>query len=591
MSNLFGLLNDKQQQLVSDLTRNLQRDQLLWLSGYLAGLGESSGEKPATAISGTQQVPLTILYGTHTGHSEALANQLAERAREADIDADAILMEDYDVQELPDAGNLLVIVSTDGEGEPPLNALDFLEYLQGERCRELSGLNFAVLGLGDRSYKQYCQTGIDFDAALEGKGANRLLELVKCDVDYHDDARNWSDAVLQILHEQRGSVTDASFSPAGETEQAHVYDRQHPYQAKVLDKIKLSGRGSGKEVYHLELLLRDSGLMYEPGDTVGIFCDNPPELVEKVLEITGFDRNEPVTVQSSTHPLEKALRYHLELSVLNRPVLENYRNLTGNEILGDLLNDEHSLDTYLYGHDVVDLLTDFPAGLDVAGLVSVLAPLQPRMYSIASSQAAHPEELHVTVAAVRYDKRDRRRHGACSTFLSDRVEAGSVIPIFIEKNRNFKLPKETEAPVIMVGAGTGIAPYRSFVQHRQKLKAKGESWLFFGDRQFFTDFLYQAEWQKFLKKGSLGQLTVAFSRDQEEKLYVQHRMREHSRQLYDWLQRGAYFYVCGDKTHMARDVHQTLLEIVSAEGGMTPEKAEAYLKDLKKQRRYQLDVY
>jgi len=591
MSNLFGLLNDKQQQLVGDLTSGLQREQLLWLSGYLAGLGEASLEQPAAAVSGTQQVPLTILFGTHTGHSEALANQLAERARELGVRAEATVMEDYDVLELPDAGNLLLIVSTDGEGEPPLNALDFLEYLQGERCRELAGLNYAVLALGDRSYKQYCQTGIDFDAALQSKGASRLLDLVKCDVDYQEDARKWSDDVLEILQQQKGTISDASVPASNHVTPAVVYDRQHPFQAKVLEKIKLSGRGSGKEVYHLELLLRDSGLTYEPGDTVGIFCDNPPELVDKVLEITGFDRNEPVMVKNGTHPLETALRHHLELSVLNHSVLESYRELSGNEILDDLLNDEQALDTYLYGHDVVDLLTDFPAKLDVTGLVLVLPPLQPRMYSISSSQAAHPEELHVTVAAVRYDNRDRRRHGACSTFLSDRVEAGSEIPIFIEKNRNFKLPEQTETPLIMVGAGTGIAPYRSFVQHRQKMKAKGDSWLFFGDRQFFTDFLYQAEWQKFLKKGALGQLTVAFSRDQKEKLYVQHRMREHSRQLYERLQQGAYFYVCGDKTHMAKDVHQTLLEIVAAEGGMTPEKAEEYLKDLKKQRRYQLDVY
>jgi sulfite reductase (NADPH) flavoprotein alpha-component len=591
MSNLFGLLNDKQQQLVGDLTSGLQRDQLLWLSGYLAGLGEASGERPVAAVAGTQQVPLTILFGTHTGHSEALANQLAEKASVLGIDVEVTVMEDYDVQELPDAGNLLVIVSTDGEGEPPLNALDFLEYLQGERCRELPGLNYAVLALGDRSYKQFCQTGIDFDTALEGKGANRLLELVKCDVDYHEDARQWSDDVLDILQQQKGTVSDVSVTASGPLTSAVAYDRQHPFGAKVLDKIKLSGRGSGKEVYHLELLLRDSGLTYEPGDTVGIFCDNPPELVEKVLEITGFDCNEPVTVKDGTHPLETVLRHHLELSVLNRSVLESYRELSGNEILADLLNDEQALDTYLYGHDVVDLLTDFPAELDVTGLISVLTPLQPRMYSISSSQAAHPEELHLTVAAVRYDNHDRRRHGACSTFLSDRVEPGSEIPIFIEKNRNFKLPEQTEAPLIMVGAGTGIAPYRSFVQHRQKLKVNGDSWLFFGDRQFYTDFLYQAEWQKFLKKGSLGQLTVAFSRDQEEKLYVQHRMREHSRQLYEWLQRGAYFYVCGDKNQMAKDVHQTLLEIVAAEGGMTPEKADEYLKELKKQRRYQLDVY
>ena len=448
-----------------------------------------------------------------------------------------------------------------------------------------------MLALGDRSYKEYCQTGIDFDAALESKGASRLLELVKCDVDYQEDARKWSDEVLEILQQQKGTVSEASVTASGQKAPAVVYDRQHPFRAKVLDKIKLSGRGSGKEVYHLELLLRNSGLTYEPGDTVGIFCDNPPELVEKVLEITGFERHKPVTVKNGTYPLEAALRHHLELSVLNRSVLERYRELSGNEILADLLNDEQALDTYLYGHDVVDLLTDFPAEWNVAGLLSILTPLQPRMYSISSSQAAHPEELHLTVAAVRYDNRDRRRHGACSTFLSDRVEAGSQIPIFIEKNRNFKLPEQTDAPLIMVGAGTGIAPYRSFVQHRQKLKAKGDSWLFFGDRQFFTDFLYQAEWHKFLKKGSLGQLTVAFSRDQEVKLYVQHRMREHSHQLYEWLQRGAYFYVCGDKTHMAKDVHQTLLEIVAAEGGMTPEKAEEYLKDLKKQRRYQLDVY
>lgn len=585
-----GQLNDKQQELLSKLSIGLKNDQCLWLSGYFAARGAAESNLPKTV--GNEDVantPLTILFGTDTGHSEEIARRLKDQALKQGLDVELEIMEDYNKSDLKSVQNLAIVVSTHGDGEAPLNAFELLEYLQGNRVPDLKHLNFTVLALGDRSYKKFCQTGIDFQQALLAAGAKEMVPLTKCDVAYKDDAEAWQGRVLDVLK------ADVASGPRTRSEDADKqtkrYDRQQPYKSRVLDKVRLSGRDSSKEVYHFELALGDSGLSYEPGDTVGIYASNPVNLVDQMLEKLACSPETQVQLNDGAYTLREVLLNHLEITVLTREVIKGYATQTKQEALLKEIENERFIDDYLYGHDVLDLLTDFPAQLNPIQLTEILRELPARMYSIASSQATSPSELHITVSAVRYKKNERKRLGACSTFLIDQLQINDEVSIFIEKNRGFKLPGEKDAPVIMVGAGTGIAPYRGFLQQRQREKSKGKNWLVFGNQNFYSDFLYQTEWQKHLQKGILTKIDLAFSRDQDEKIYVQHRLKENSKEVYHWLEDGASLYVCGDKDRMARDVHQTLIDIVKVEGQKSKQEAEAYLKQLKKERRYQLDVY
>lgn len=330
---------------------------------------------------------------------------------------------------------------------------------------------------------------------------------------------------------------------------------------------------------------------YEPGDSVGILAENPSSLVDNLIKTLQLSPREPVEIKDKTFDLETALRYHLEITLLTRDVIRKYAEKTGLEAVRRILDDDRLLDVYLWGHDVLDLVQEFPYTWSARELAGLLRPLPPRLYSISSSQEIVGEEVHITVSAVRYENKGRRREGACSTYLADRIEAEQEIPLYISRNPAFRLPENEDKPIIMVGAGTGVAPFRAFLQHREAGKRKGKNWLFFGDQHFFSDFLYQVEWQKYLKKGYLNKIDLAFSRDQEEKVYVQHRLAEKQEEIYQWLESGASFYLCGDRKRMARDVQHTLLEIIRTQGGLTGEQAEQYLKNLKKEKRFQTDVY
>jgi len=598
MSNTFGSEMKNEFRAVNSESVAQQKKQLDWINNHLKGESFIPGKyfvhaEQENGNSGDGNIPLTILYGTHTGHSEDIAYRIFDVAEASGFEAEIFLMEEYSYSEVANAKNVLMILPTHGEGDPPVNSVDMLAYLRSDECPSLTDVNYAVLALGDKIYKSFCKAGVDFDEVMKERGANNILPIVKCDVDYEEDASNWITTVLQVVQEVNGGAGNEPM--AGVTESSDSkdtsYSRKNPYFARVKRKVRLTGEDSLKDVYHVELDIADSGFTYEPGDNVGVFGNNPVELVKGILDYTGIDGQTEVALKEWSLPLETALRNRLEINILTSHILASYYELTNIEALGNLLADEKKLDAYLYGHDALDMLTDFPAKITASQLVSVLPELSPRLYSIASSQKVYPDEVHITVVAVRYRNRDRDRKGTCSTFLTDRIEEGSWIPVFIDRNLGFKMPEELDAPMIMVGAGTGVAPYRSFIQQRNGDHINGESWLFFGDQHKKSDFLYREDWEKFRQEGVLTELSLAFSRDQEQKVYVQHRMLEKSKELYDWLQKGAYLYVCGDKTHMARDVHETLKNIVAAEGGLEPEKAEDFLKELKKQKRYQIDVY
>nr|WP_262896014.1 assimilatory sulfite reductase (NADPH) flavoprotein subunit [Hymenobacter rubidus] len=588
---------------MNNLTTGLNAQQLVWLSGYFYGQASAAtvpGAQPATAASAPAPAPgekLTILYGSHTGNGKKVAQQAAESARQRSLSPEVFDMNDYPTRQLAQAENLLLIVSTHGEGEAPVAAEELHRFVLGPRAPKLPKLRFAVLALGDKSYLHFCQTGKDFDQRLGELGGQRLLERVDCDVDYHASAEAWISAALDKISASAPVPVAAAAArvAAVKAEPAPfpAITRTNPWPARVLESIQLNGRGSTKETHHIELDLAGSGLVYAPGDALAVLPVNEDSLVEEVLRAARLSDTAPVTLgNEKSRPLANVLAKRRELTVLTRDVVERYAALTPHAELHALLADTTRLQPYLYGRDVADLLTDFPTDqLTAQVLAETLRPLPSRAYSIASSLLVHPDEVHLTVSAVRYDAHGRRKHGVCSSYLADQISVGDTARVFVETNEYFKLPTNPATDIIMVGAGTGVAPFRAFVEERVELGATGRNWLLFGNPHFTTDFLYQAEWQQHLKRGGLAKLDVAFSRDQAQKVYVQDRLLENSREVFAWLEGGAQFYVCGDKKRLGGAVQAALTEVVRREAGLSAEDAASYVRDLRKQRRYLEDVY
>ncbi|MEC0696944.1 assimilatory sulfite reductase (NADPH) flavoprotein subunit [Bacillus atrophaeus] len=595
--------NQEQAELLNRLLPTLTESQKIWLSGYLAaaqsGSVQGTAEAPAVLPAGdtaqTISKEVTILYGSQTGNAQGLAENTGKTLEGRGYQVNVSSMSDFKPNNLKKIKNLLIVVSTHGEGDPPDNALSFHEFLHGRRAPKLDDLRFSVLALGDSSYEFFCQTGKEFDARLEELGGTRLSPRVDCDLDYDEPAAEWVEEVLGGLSEAQSGIAEPTPAAAPRSGES-AYSRTNPFRAEVLENINLNGRGSNKETRHLELSLEGSGLTYEPGDSLGVYPENDPALVDMLLEEMNWDPEEVVTVnkQGDVRPLKEALISHFEITVLTKPLLQQAAQLSADEDLRELLSpgNEEKAKAYLEGRDVLDLVRDFgPWGVSAQEFIAILRKMPARLYSIASSLSANPDEVHLTIGAVRYDAHGRERKGVCSILCAERLQPGDTLPIYIQHNQNFKLPDNPETPIIMVGPGTGIAPFRSFMQEREEAGAEGKSWMFFGDQHFVTDFLYQTEWQKWLKDGVLTKMDVAFSRDTDEKVYVQHRMLEHSKEMFAWIQEGAAVYICGDEKHMAHDVHQALIDIIEKEGGMSREKAEEYLADMQQQKRYQRDVY
>lgn len=596
--------SQEQAELLNKLLPTLTESQKIWLSGYLAANQTAAaspvvGETQAHAKVETNVEPIskevTILFGSQTGNAQSLANSTGKTLKDRGFEVTVSSMSEFKPNNLKKVKNLLIIASTHGEGEPPDNAISFHEFLHGRRAPKLEDLRFSVLSLGDSSYEFFCQTGKEFDQKLEELGGTRIFNRVDCDLDFDEPAAEWVEGVLAGLsdaQQSQGSVEAVTTATPQVAESA--YSRTNPFKAEVLDNLNLNGRGSNKETRHLEISLEGSGLTYQPGDSLGIYPENDPVLVDLLLEEMNWNAKEIVTVnkQGDVSPLKEALQLHFEITVLTKPLLEQASKLSANEDLKKLLEDSETLKAYINGRDLLDLVRDFgPWGVSAQEFISILRKMPARLYSIASSLEANPEEVHLTIGAVRYETHGRERNGVCSILCSERLQPGDTLPIYIQNNQNFKLPQNPDTPIIMVGPGTGVAPFRSFMQEREETGAEGKSWMFFGDQHFVTDFLYQTEWQKWIKDGVLTRMDVAFSRDQEEKVYVQNRMQEHSKELFEWLQDGAVVYICGDEKHMAHDVHQTLIDIIEKEGGLSREKAESYLADMQQNKRYQRDVY
>ncbi len=594
MSNYFATpLTAEQFETFRLLTSSLNEVQLAWMSGYLAAVTAQNGVQIPAQVkneinNSTGLSPITILYGSRTGNGEGLAKKAQKLAVEFGLTATIKNMDDYKPRDLQSEKNLLVIVSTHGEGEPPFAAKELHQFIFGKRASRLENVNFAVLGLGDSSYFKYCQTGKDFDLQLEKLGAKRLADAGNCDVDFQEAADQWLRSTLPLFTGSTVDKESASFDKNIDKTVSQNYSKKNPYQAELLEKINLHGRGSERQTLHIEL---DADLEFEPGDSAGIMPVNSSAIVNELLTATGLNSDEELEIKGLKTSLFDSLKQEFELSKITIDVIKRYLEFAPNEQLASIAQSQENLQEYLNGRDIVDLFNEFPVKLSAQDLIKLLRPLQPRLYSIASSPKANPGELHLAVSVVEYENGGRNHRGTCSNYLSDFEGNENKIPVFIEKNPNFRLPKNDETPIIMVGAGTGIAPYRAFVQHREQAEKQGKSWLFFGNRNFESEFLYQTDWQKFLKSGALSKMDVAFSRDTDKRVYVQHKLQENAIEIYRWLEDGAHFYICGDMKKMASDVQNTLVSIVENQGEMSYDSALDYVNKMQKEKRLQLDVY
>lgn len=592
---------------LNQIFQTLTAEQQIWLTGYLTA---QQGSVTQTAEA-PQQVAeyvlnnesesqtnnnrhITVVYGSETGNAQSLAEIFADRLVEHNYTVKLTAMDEIKQKEFKKVEDLFVITATHGEGDPPDNALTFHEFIHSRKAPKLENVRFSVLALGDESYEYFCQTGKDFDAKLLELGAERLADRQDCDLDFDDLAEKWMNKNIEILNQSTGHGSTVASTETVQSAKEKRYSKSNPYQAEVLENINLNGRGSNKEVRHVELLLDNYGESFEPGDCVVVLPQNEPEIVTLLIETLGWDKDIeiPINDDGDTLPLEKALTEHFEITKLTKPLLQKAAELFGNTELLSQIDNAEWIQQYVDGRDVIDLLTEFPTSeLKPETFYKLLRKLPAREYSIASSYEATPDEVHITVGAVRYEAHERTRKGVCSVQLAERIQPGDTLPIYLKKNPNFKFPFDEETPVIMIGPGTGVAPFRSYMQEREELGLSGNTWLFFGEQYFTTDFLYQTEWQAWLKDETLAKLDLAFSRDTEEKIYVQHRIAQQSELFYQWLQDGAAIYVCGDEKHMAKDVHDTIRSVIEQEGDMSEADAEAYLNQMKQEKRYQRDVY
>ncbi|AMV50464.1 NADPH-dependent assimilatory sulfite reductase flavoprotein subunit [Klebsiella pneumoniae] len=592
-SNLLPL-NPEQLARLQAATTDFTPTQFAWVSGYFWGvLNQQSGTAVAAPAPAAEVPTITLISASQTGNARRVAEALRDDLLAAKLNVKLVNAGDYKFKQIAAEKLLVVVTSTQGEGEPPEEAVALHKFLFSKKAPKLDGTAFAVFGLGDTSYEFFCQSGKDFDNKLAELGAERLLDRVDADVEYQAAAAEWRARVVEALKARAPVAAPAQLATSGAVNDIHTspYTKEAPLTATLSVNQKITGRNSEKDVRHIEIDLGDSGLRYQPGDALGVWYQNDPQLVKELVELLWLKGDEPVTVEGKTLPLSEALQWHFELTVNTATIVENYATLTRSESLLPLVGDKAQLQQYAAATPIVDMVRFSPAQLDAEALIGLLRPLTPRLYSIASSQAEVESEVHVTVGVVRYEIEGRARAGGASSFLADRVEEDGEVRVFIEHNDNFRLPANPETPVIMIGPGTGIAPFRAFMQQRAADGAQGKNWLFFGNPHFTEDFLYQVEWQSYVKEGLLTRIDLAWSRDQQQKIYVQDKLREQGAELWRWINDGAHIYVCGDANRMAKDVENTLLEVIAEYGAMDAEAADEFLSELRVERRYQRDVY
>jgi sulfite reductase (NADPH) flavoprotein alpha-component len=597
-SNNSSALDANQLALLQQATQSYSSLQLAWASGYLAAKSEQGQNVLAEPIAEVAAAKtLTILFASQTGNAKGVAKQLEQSAVTAGINVNLKNIADYKAKALKSETHVIVVASTNGEGEPPDDAIEFHEFLLGKKAPKLPNLSYTVLSLGDSSYEFFCQTGKDFDERLKALGAKQVAPRLDCDVDYEYDCEAWIASTVSSLKDEltQSSVAAAPVAELATAGATSTYSKQNPLAAEFLVSQKITGRDSAKDVRHIEIDLGESGLTYQVGDALGVWFENDEVLVNELLAQLNATGDEKVSLKlngtQQDVSLKDALISHLEITQTAPAFIQFWAELSKDEALLAVASDSNHAREFAGNHQIVEVVSLAKIAVEPQAFVDNLRKITPRLYSIASAQAEVEEEVHLTVGVVSYEANDKTRIGGASGFLANRLEEGQSVRVFVEHNDNFRLPESDDTPVIMIGPGTGVAPFRAFMQQREAVEASGDNWMFFGDQTFTQDFLYQVEWQNYLKSGLLTRLDVAFSRDQAEKIYVQDRLREQASDVFAWLERGAHLYICGDANRMAKDVHQALVEIISEHGKLTIEQAEDYLKSLRSNKRYQKDVY
>lgn len=597
LSALSSPLNDQQINQLQSATSELSPQQLAWVSGYFWGISQQAATSPVASQPALSQVAtqissqLSIIFASQTGNAKGVAEALKQDAVARGITANVYDASDYKGKNLAKETHVIIVASTNGEGEAPDNAIELHEFLQSKKAPKLTNLQYGVIGLGDSSYEFFCQTGKDFDSYLSKLGATSFIERIDCDVDYESSVSTWQQSALEKIKEAFEASNDAEVVPLpiATTDVSH-YSKNTPFSASLLTNQKITGRESDKDIRHIEIDLEGSGITYAPGDALGVWYENSAELADKILEAVGLSGVESVDVDGDSLSIRSALISKFEITSSNPQLITKFAELSASKKLQKLVDDKNKLRAFAAKTQIIDVLTIKKTVLTAEQLVELLRRLTPRLYSISSSQLEVEDEVHLTVGLVAYDNNGETRQGGASSYLAERLQEDDKVKVFVEHNNNFKLPSD-DVPIIMIGPGTGIAPFRSFIQERDNREASGKNWLIFGERTFTQDFLYQVEWQKYLKSGVLNKLDVAFSRDQKDKIYVQDRLLENAPQVWKWIEEGAYIYVCGDANLMAKDVHNTLINIIETESQLNKEEAEQLLNNLRKEKRYQRDVY
>lgn len=585
-------LSDRQQALLSELTGSCSYSQYSWLSGYFWALAQNgSAVQLATPDVAAEAPVITVVYLSQTGNGRQLAQKLVEQAAQTGITAQLLSAAECKLKQLPQTAYLIVIASTHGEGEAPDSALRFYNELMGRKAPALAETHFAVLALGDSSYEQFCHVGRMLDARLEALGAVRWLDRVDCDADFEYQADTWMQKVLAGLKNLApSSVVMSTSQTKALPNPSSSYSRTQPYSAEVLTMQRITGRLSDRDVRHIELDIADSGLRYQPGDALGVWFENDLQQITRLLDYLALDAQSLVIVSGQDMPLLEALRFHRELTSSTTRQIEQWVALSGDETLSSLMGKPDALQQYAASTQITDvILAATKPMIQPQQLVDILRGLSPRLYSIASSMEEVDEEVHLCIGMVEYEYNGELRQGGATGFIG-RHQTGDTLKVYVEPNDSFHLPA-SDTDIIMIGAGTGIAPFRAFLQERAASSAAGRNWLFFGNPHFNEDFLYQTEWQRYLKEGVLSRLDVAFSRDQPEKIYVQHKLLAAAEAVWQWLQQGASIYLCGDMQHMAKDVQAALEHIISTQGHLDAEAARAYLDTLRENGRYCRDIY
>ena len=573
--------------------------QLAWLSGYCwsqaggqavqPGIGTPAAAAPTPAA---EPLRVAVISASQTGNARKVAAELQQRLAAAGVNA-VHAAADYKPKNIAGEQLVLLVTSTQGEGEPPEEALSLYKLLSGKKAPQLSGLKFAVLGLGDSSYPMFCGAGKSFDELLAKLGGERLLERQDCDLEYQAEAAAWLDKIVPLVGSLAAAPAaatgtgNASGSPAPAAP-ASAYNKANPFPATLLVRQKITGRDSEKDVRHIEIDLSGSGLQYRAGDALGVWFENDPAVVDEILAAVSLKGDEPVNAGGQGKTVREALLHDWEIGLNTPQFVQGYAEISSNPALKEAAADASA---YAAANPIAGIVSQYPAALTAGQLAGLLRPLAPRLYSISSAPEEVGEEVHLTVGVLRYEHNGIPRTGAASGFLGGRLEEEGTVRVFVEENPRFRLPENPDTPVIMIGAGTGVAPFRAFMQQRAANGDSGKNWLIFGNQHFTQDFLYQTEWQSWAKDGLLNKYDFAWSRDQEEKIYVQHKIREEAAELWQWLQQGAHIYVCGDASRMAKDVEQALLDTIAEQGGLSADDADEYLDNLRQEGRYQRDVY